>query len=223
MASAWLLAVLTLPAEQMVGLKIVGTNMDLNFEIAFSVIQYCFPACMLPSSGYTLQLRHNGRDGVSNHHTHHCLLNRLFRRRSKKTSNSRVTGLCAGNSPVTGEFPAQMASNAEKVSIWCRYHDMYRRPDLQTGNQCYPNPCFCKLCYNSFIWQLVVSIGTEPSMLSYHDLRAHGIRVHGYRCTDREFPLNSAISILKIHMFSYLEQHDVMTLSASLARCPGPL
>ena len=35
----------------------------------------------------------------------------LFRRRSKKTSNLRVTGLCAGNSPVTGEFPAQMASN----------------------------------------------------------------------------------------------------------------
>ena len=34
-------------------------------------------------------------------------------RRSKKTSKLRVTGLCAGNSPGTGEFPAQMASNAE--------------------------------------------------------------------------------------------------------------
>ena len=29
-----------------------------------------------------------------------------------------VSGLCAGNSPVTGEFPAQRASNAENVSIW---------------------------------------------------------------------------------------------------------
>ena len=28
-----------------------------------------------------------------------CLLNRLFRRRSKKTSKLRVTGLCLGNSP----------------------------------------------------------------------------------------------------------------------------
>ena len=28
-----------------------------------------------------------------------------------------VTGLCAWNSLVTGEFPAQMASNAENVSI----------------------------------------------------------------------------------------------------------
>ena len=43
------------------------------------------------------------------------LLNRLFRPRSKKTPMLRVTGLCAGNSPVTGEFPAQMASNAENV------------------------------------------------------------------------------------------------------------
>ena len=40
------------------------------------------------------------------------------RRRSKKTSKLRVTGLCEGNSPVTDEFPAQSASNAEKVSIW---------------------------------------------------------------------------------------------------------
>ena len=40
-----------------------------------------------------------------------CLLNGLFRRRSKKTSKLCVTGLCAGNWPGTGEFPAQMASN----------------------------------------------------------------------------------------------------------------
>ena len=53
---------------------------------------------------------------------HDCLFNRLFGRRSKKTSKFRVTGLCAGNSPVTGEFPAQMASNAENVSIWWRHH-----------------------------------------------------------------------------------------------------
>ena len=34
----------------------------------------------------------------------------------RKTSKLRVTGLCRGNSPGTGEFPAQMASNAENVS-----------------------------------------------------------------------------------------------------------
>ena len=52
----------------------------------------------------TLPWRHNDRDGVSNHQPHHCLLNRFFRRRSKKTSKLHVTGLCMGNSPVTGEF-----------------------------------------------------------------------------------------------------------------------
>ena len=69
-----------------------------------------------------LQWRHNGPEDVSNHQPHHCLLNRLFRRRSKKTSKLRVTGLCAAKSPVTGEFPAQMASNAENASIWWRHH-----------------------------------------------------------------------------------------------------
>ena len=50
------------------------------------------------------------------------VLNGWFRRRWKKTSKLGVTGLCAGNSPGTGEFPAQMASNAENVSIWWRHH-----------------------------------------------------------------------------------------------------
>ena len=66
--------------------------------------------------------RHNDHAGVSNHQPHGCLLNRLFRRKSKKTSKLRVTGLCAGNSPGTGEFLAQMASYAENVSIWWRHH-----------------------------------------------------------------------------------------------------
>ena len=42
----------------------------------------------------SLQLRYNERDGVLNHQRHDCLLNRLFRRRSKKTSKLRGTGFC---------------------------------------------------------------------------------------------------------------------------------
>ena len=50
----------------------------------------------------------------------------------KKILKLRATGLCVGNSPVTGEFPAQMISNAESVSIWWRHYDsvlpfFYRR------------------------------------------------------------------------------------------------
>ena len=70
----------------------------------------------------TLQWHHNGHDGIWNHQPHHCLLNRLFGRRSKKTSKLCVTGLCVGNSPGTCEFPAQMASKAENVSIWWCHH-----------------------------------------------------------------------------------------------------
>ena len=62
----------------------------------------------------SLRWRHNGCDGVSNHQPRHCLLDRLFR--------LHVTGLCAGNSPGTGEFPTQMASSAENVSISWRHH-----------------------------------------------------------------------------------------------------
>ena len=68
-------------------------------------------------------MTHNGRDGVSNHQPYHCLLNCLFRCRSKKTSKLRVTGLCMGNSPETGEFPAQRSSNVENVSSWWLHHD----------------------------------------------------------------------------------------------------
>ena len=78
---------------------------------------------LLGNSYLTLQSRHNGRDGVSNYQPRCCLLNSLFRRRSQKTSKLRVTGLCAGNSPVTGEFPAQMASNAENIFTWWRHHE----------------------------------------------------------------------------------------------------
>ena len=71
----------------------------------------------------TLRWRHNVRDGVPNYQPHDCLHSRVFRRRSKEISKLCVTGLCAGNSPRTGEFPAQKASNAENISIWWRHHD----------------------------------------------------------------------------------------------------
>ena len=90
-----------------------------------------------------LQWRHNERNGVSNHQPHHCLLNHLFRNRSKKTTKLPVTGLCVGNSPLTGEFPAQMASNMENVSIWWPHRDLVR-PEYSglsaRGNKCVVTP-----------------------------------------------------------------------------------
>ena len=71
----------------------------------------------------TLQWYYNECHGISNHRFLHCLLNRLFRHRSKETSKLRVTGLCEGNPLVTSGFPLQKSSNAENVSIWWRHHD----------------------------------------------------------------------------------------------------
>ena len=95
----------------------------------------------------SLLWRHNEHDSVSNHQPHDCLLNRLFRRRLKKTSKLRVTGLCVGNSPgpvnsphkgpvkrkmfpfddvimcegnppVTCKLPSQSTNDVECVSMW---------------------------------------------------------------------------------------------------------
>ena len=89
-----------------------------------------------------LQWRHSERNGVSTHQPYHCLLNSLFSRRSEKTSKLCVTGLCVGNSPVTGEFPVHMASNAENVFIWWRHHG--RRKLSQTARN---GNAFLGLCH----------------------------------------------------------------------------
>ena len=78
---------------------------------------------LLPEYFVTLLWRHNESDDVWNHQHLDCLLNCLFRRRPNKTPKLRVTGLCEGNSPVTGEFPAQRASDAENDFIWWRHHE----------------------------------------------------------------------------------------------------
>ena len=74
---------------------------DLRRWGSSSTQRWCM-TCRLGDLQVPLQWRHNGHDGVSNHHSPDCLLNRLFSRRSKKASKLCVTGLCVGNSPVTG-------------------------------------------------------------------------------------------------------------------------
>ena len=122
----------------------------LSILVPRQVVKYLKP---IWRQGMALQWRHNERDGVSNHQSRDCLLNRLFRRRSKKTSKLRVTGLCVGNSPVTGEFPAQRASNAGNVSIWWRHHEKMKSTNARSPIELqllylkhrapgyYPTPC----------------------------------------------------------------------------------
>ena len=72
------------------------------------------------SSGNALQWRKNVRHGFSNHQPHDCLFNRLFRRRSKKTSKLRVIGFFAGNSTMNS--PRKGPVTQKNVSIWWCHH-----------------------------------------------------------------------------------------------------
>ena len=93
--------------------------------------------CQLILTGFP-KISIDEHDCVSNHQRFDCLLNRLFRPRSNKTSKLRVAGLCVGNSPETGAFPAQMASNAVNVSIWWCHRAVASRYKHTTARKTFP-------------------------------------------------------------------------------------
>ena len=115
--------------------KEIPRDRDNNYipQYLENVITCPCPWQLLPAHKSCITVTINGRDGVSNPHLpHDCLLNHLFRCRWKKTLKLRVTGFCAGNSPVTGEFPAQMASYAESCIYVTRY-TIYGAQDSDPG------------------------------------------------------------------------------------------
>ena len=99
------------------------TNLMPCFKSNWTYIQHRF------NTGRSLRWRHNGRDSVSNHQPHHCLLNCLFRCRLKKTSKLRVTGRCVGSSPGPVNSPHKWPVTRkmfDDVIMW-----NLRVPDLQ--------------------------------------------------------------------------------------------
>ena len=95
-------------------LRIIKSLTKIEYGTSTIVFKQIWYACKGLTGKYdvALQWSHNGCDGVSNHQHRQCLLNRLFRRRSKKTPKLRVTGLYR-----SGEFPAQVASNTKKIKF----------------------------------------------------------------------------------------------------------
>ena len=77
-----------------------STNPILEITIIWPCQKIILVFVHLHEMWYSLHRRHNGHDGVSNHQRLDCLLNCLFRHRSKKTSKLRVTG------PLYGELTA---------------------------------------------------------------------------------------------------------------------
>ena len=107
---------------------------------------------LMADPNVTLHWRHNDHGSVSNHQPHGCLLNRLLRRRSKKTSKLRVTGHCAGNSPGPVNSPHKGPVTRKMVP----FNDVIMNPYLSS--------------YSIIRWQWVES-GAGVSTISriYHD------------------------------------------------------
>ena len=89
------------------GLKIV--TLLLLFIICSNYLQNPLLTVWL----YTLLWRHN--EPIANHQRLNYQINSLFKAQIKETSKFRVTELCCGNWPVTGEFPAQRDSDVEMI------------------------------------------------------------------------------------------------------------
>ena len=133
-------------AQQIRGQEIAGIQRSITMSKSIqgsTIIRLMYPpslksiSCMCFLESVSLQWRHNRYDGVLNQQPRNCLLDCLFRRRSKKTSKLRVTGFCGRNSLVTGEFPTQRASNMENVPIWWCHH--VETVPLITGKEHYRN------------------------------------------------------------------------------------
>ena len=113
------------------------------------------------------------------------------RRRSKKTSKLGVTVLWAGNSPVTGEFPAQRTSNAEDFSIWWRHHDIFEWSGARfVWTNYYWGPVYqhklilIRTCIRNyihrFVWYVTVYMGCFPWLWQVHS-HLQEINIHFWK------------------------------------------
>ena len=72
----------------------------------------------------------------------------------------RVTDLCEGNSPITGEFPAQGASNAENVSIWWRHYELNEHCRTTSIARKFDNSnCVYIVQLHQLVWKLEYATG----------------------------------------------------------------
>ena len=169
----------------------------------------------------TLQWRHNERDGVSHHRRFDLLFNRLFRRRSKKTSKFAVIGLREGNLPVTGGFFSERVSSAENVSIWWRHHDPtdscfipsewpeYRRQtivqnllSLSISDQNH----ICKIMFRCKI-SVSLKISSHLRMCKICDV----VEEWGHFVTDCVINTNELLQLLETIWYVYYPENDCIT------------
>ena len=156
----------------------------------------------------SLQWRHDKRDSVSNYQLHDCLYNRLFRRRWKKSLQLCVTGLCEGNSPVTGEFPAQRINYAENVSIWWRHHGyMYFNGPPISHLQC--SLALMTLAYDAQVYVCeVIHICILPHIIINSAGLLLGVRKTNYKTLLDDTALNISAPLRQTSLHGFLHSMD---------------
>ena len=98
----------------------------------------------------------------------------------KENIKLRVTGLCEGNSPVTGEFPTQRASNAKMFPfddvtlLFKRILKLFRCRDWNSPDECRQyHGCSCPgLCFTRSS-----EVGFQPSVLSQCPEMIHNVNL----------------------------------------------
>ena len=130
------------------------------------------------TASHTLQWRHNKRDGVSNHRRLDCLHSLLFRRRSKKASKLRITGLCEGNSPHKGPVTRKMFP----------FGDVIMRVGQSNGHRWIP---LTKVS-NSELWYFF-SVSLNKSLYKQSSGRCFGTQWRYLYCFSLLFPYTQTI------------------------------
>ena len=150
-----------------------------------------------------LQWRHNGHGGVSP--ISPLLLNRLIWCRSNKTSKLRVTGLCAGNSPGTAEFPHKWTITRKKFP----FDDIMRSSNtLLNENALEMSFAKCRpscLCFHDKEVHVCVFNNTPPHIMVYVSaLYMNGIWI--YTCIPALIHATIAIPIY-IYIYTWIYQY----------------
>ena len=114
-----------------------------------------------------LRWRHNGCDSVSNHQPRECLLRRLIRRTSKKTSKLRVTGLCVGNSPGPvnsphkGPVTRKMFPFDDVIMLWLQLDAQLAAFDHVTTRDNKGSPHSRLTSWGDWPWPVANTVSTE--------------------------------------------------------------
>ena len=119
--------------------KILIIYISVNLRCIWRVVSLLVDIESSNLFAYTLQWRHNRRDGVSNRQPHDCLLNRLIRRRSKKTSKLRVTGLGIHRGPVNSPHKWPVTRKMFPFDDVIMYTGVYRLLDDKLSQKKMPH------------------------------------------------------------------------------------